>query len=348
MTRAVRLILATVALVATGACDPWSEPASGTDAPRTPLAEPVVFTVPSGATFHQVSDTLNRRGLVDHTRLFRLYARVRGLDTQIRSGEYAVRPGRSWSGLLDDLVTGRVRTVPVTVPEGFTLPQIAERIATVVGLEPDSVLRQLTGDSMASRMAVPGPGLEGYLFPDTYRFASGVSVDEVVAEMVGEYQALWTEEWEGRRDSLQMSRREVMTLASIIQAEARVVDEMPTIASVYHNRLRDGWLLQADPTVQYALGGRRERLLYAAIDSVADHPYNTYAHPGLPPGPIGAPGRRAVEAALFPAETDLMFFVARPDGSHVFTRTLTEHNRAKAASRQELDRIRRENATSGS
>lgn len=348
MIRAARWILGTGAFVAAGACGPSGGPSSGVDGSQGPRVEPITFTVPAGATFHEVSDTLNRRGLVDHPRVFRLYARVRGLDTRVRSGEYAVRPGRSWGGLLDDLVTGRVRTVPITVPEGFTLPQIAERIASVVGLEPDSVLSRLTGDSLASWMAVPGPGLEGYLFPDTYRFASGVSVEEVVAAMVREYEALWTEEWESRRDSLQMTRREVMTLASIIQAEARVVEEMPTIASVYHNRLREGWLLQADPTVQYALGGRRERLLYAAIDSVADHPYNTYAHPGLPPGPIGAPGRQAVEAALFPAETDLMFFVASPDGSHVFTRTLTEHNRAKAASRQELDRIRRENAGTGS
>jgi UPF0755 protein len=136
-----------------------------------------------------------------------------------------------------------------------------------------------------------------------------------------------------------MSESELMTLASIIQAEARRVEEMPSISAVYHNRLRDGWLLQADPTVLYALGGPRERLLYAAIDSVADHPYNTYSQRGLPPGPIGAPGEDAIVAALHPTEEDFMYFVARPDGSHHFTRSLAEHNRAKADARREWDRI---------
>lgn len=354
-SRGVAAAIAIAALLIAAGCDRGERPGppgsgdstgSGGTADVTPSRQ-VIFTVPGGATFDEITDTLTTRGLVDHPRLFRLYARVRGLDTEVRSGEYAVRPGLSWGELMDGLVVGRVRTVAMTVPEGFTLPQIAERIAPVVGLESDSVLQRLRDDSLANRLAVPGPGLEGYLFPDTYRFASGVSIEEVVAAMAAEHEALWTPEWEARRDSLGMSRNEVVTLASIIQAEARVEAEMPTISSVYHNRLRAGWLLQADPTVQYALGGRRERLLYAAIDSVAEHPYNTYHRPGLPPGPIGSPGRLAVEAALYPAETEMMFFVARPDGSHVFTRTLGEHNRAKAASRAELDRIRRENAQSG-
>jgi UPF0755 protein len=119
---------------------------------------------------------------------------------------------------------------------------------------------------------------------------------------------------------------------------------MPIIASVYHNRLARGQALQADPTVLYALGGPRARLLYAAMDSVADHPYNTYTHPGLPPGPIGSPGLAAVDATLSPAETDFFYFVAHPDGTHIFSRTLTEHNRAVAETRREWDRLRREQA----
>ena len=134
-----------------------------------------------------------------------------------------------------------------------------------------------------------------------------------------------------------MSEGELVTLASIIQAEARQVAEMPTISAVYHNRLRQGYLLQADPTVQYALGVRRERLLFAAIDSVADHPYNTYTQRGLPPGPIAAPGEAALSAALYPTDEPYLYFVARPDGSHVFTRSLEEHNRARVAARREWD-----------
>jgi len=312
-----------------------------------PDAEPIIFSIPSGSTFRGVVDTLSARGLVGRPTAFRFYARLRKADTQIRAGEYALRPGTPWAVILDDLVTGRVETIAMTVPEGFVLPQIAERIAPISGLSPDSVHALLTRDSLDVRWGVPGPGLEGYLFPDTYRFAAGTSVDRVLETMIGQYRAVWTPENLARLDSLDMTEAELTTLASIIQGEARRVDEMPTISAVYHNRLERGWLLQADPTIQYALGGRRERLLYAAIDSVADHPYNTYTHAGLPPGPIGAPGRQAFEAALAPADVDFMFFVARPDGSHVFTRTLAEHNRAKSASRQELDRIRRENTATG-
>ena len=130
-----------------------------------------------------------------------------------------------------------------------------------------------------------------------------------------------------------MSEHEIVTLASIIQTEARQLSEMARISGVYHNRIRNRWLLQADPTVIYALGGYRERLLYAAIDSVADNPYNTYTQPGLPPGPIASPGAMAIDAALKPEEHDYWYFVARPDGSHVFTRTLADHNRAKEEQR---------------
>lgn len=138
-----------------------------------------------------------------------------------------------------------------------------------------------------------------------------------------------------------MSEREVMTLASIVQAEARQNEEMPTIAGVFHNRLDIGLPLQADPTVQYALGERRARLLYSDIDSVADHPYNTYTRQGLPPGPIGAAGEGALEAALNPADVDYLYFVARPDGSHIFTRTLQEHNQARIRARREWERMDR-------
>jgi UPF0755 protein len=310
--------------------------ACGGEAPQAG-GETVLVTVPPGASFATVTDTLVSRGLVSHPRLFTALARVRKLDRGIRAGSYAFQPGSSWSTLLEDLVTGRVITIGVTVPEGFTLAQMASRLTPVTGLSADSVLAVLRADSAALLRDLPGPGLEGYLFPDTYRFAEGTRLDDVVGAMVRRYRAAWTPRREARREELGMTEREVVTLASIIQAEARVVDEMPTISAVYHNRLRLGWPLQADPTVLYALGGHRPRLLYAAMDSVAGNPYNTYTHSGLPPGAIGAPGEAALEAALFPLDVDYLFFVARSDGSHTFTRTLAEHNRAVAISRRERD-----------
>ena len=312
-----------------------------------PSGEPVTLTVPSGATLAQVIDTLEARGVVEHPTLFRLYARIRDADTRIRSGSYALRPGESWSVLVDDLTAGRVLTESMTIPEGFTLAKMAPRIAGITGLPEDSVRAVLTADSAHLRHDVPGPGLEGYLFPDTYRFAPGAGLATVLDAMTDRYEAYWTAERRARLDSVGLSERELVTLASIVQAEARVRDEMPLIAGVYWNRLRRNHPLQADPTVLYALGGPRERLLYAAIDSVADSPYNTYARAGLPPGPIGAPGARALDAALQPAETDFFYFVARPSGEHVFTETLAEHNRAKARARREWNAAARADTSPG-
>ncbi len=302
------------------------------------------ITIPSGATFHEVVDTLRERGIVSKPLLFRTYARIKGLDREIRAGRYAFQRPSPWSRILRDLTEGRVLTETLTIPEGFTLKQIAPRLASITGLDPDSVLAKITAESTEEEWGVPGPGLEGYLFPDTYRFAPGVPLSEVLATLVDRYHQVWTPERIALREVQNLSERELVTLASIVQSEARVQTEMPTISSVYHNRLDRNHLLQADPTVLYALGGPRARLLYAAMDSVADHPYNTYTHVGLPPGPIGSPGLAAIEATLSPSETDHFYFVAHPDGTHVFSRTLSEHNRAVAETRRERDRLRREQA----
>lgn len=290
----------------------------------------VRVVVPAGATLADIADSLSARGVIRGTTLFQVYARIRRADRKLKAGTYDLQTGSSWRVALGRVTRGEVVTVPVTIPEGFRIAQIAERIADITGESSEEVTRMLREPDQAQNLGLPGPGLEGYLFPDTYRFARGVPVSVVVATMVAQYRRVWTPERTARRERIGMSEREVMTLASIIQAEARRVEEMPRISGVYHNRLRADWRLEADPTVLYALGGHRERLLFAAMDSVQDHPYNTYARRGLPPGPIGSPGELAIDAALAPVVHDLMFFVAWPDGSHVFTRSLAEHNAAKA------------------
>jgi UPF0755 protein len=307
-----------------------------------PAGTSVELTIPEGASFSQVADSLRTRGLIGSRALFSVYGRMRGDDHRIRAGRYSLTVGLSWNDILDTLVNGRVVTEAVTIPEGFRLTQIAARLAPIVERPADSVLARLSAPGVDTVLGVPGPGLEGYLFPDTYLFTPGVHVGTVVRAMVARYHAFWTPQRRARLDSLGMTERQIVTLASIVQAEARVVAEMPRIASVYDNRLRRGMLLEADPTVLYALGGPRERLLYAAIDSVADSPYNTYRHRGLPPGPIGAPGEAALDAALHPSGESYLYFVARPDGTHVFSRTLAEHNRNVARYRREQARERRE------
>lgn len=299
-----------------------------------PIGDPVDFSVPNGASFASVVDTLSDRGLIGPKKFFTLWARLKGADRQVRAGSYIIPEGASWTRILDDLTSGRVVTEPVTIPEGWTLAQMAPRLAAVSGIAPEDALGRLQSDSAHVEWGVPGPGLEGYLFPDTYRFADGAPFEEVVAAMVRGYHSFWTPERRAQLDSTGLSERELVTLASIVQAEARVMSEMPRIASVYHNRVRDGWLLQADPTVLYALGGPRPRLLFAAMDSVADHPYNTYTQAGLPPGPIGAPGAAALDATLRPEVSDFYYFVVGAEGEHVFSRTLAEHNRAVAEYRR--------------
>ena len=303
-------------------------------APSDP-GPPVLVRIQDGATFRQVVDTLVSRDVVRRPLLFRVYARMKGLDRSVRSGTYRLSKGGPFAEIMRDLTEGRVETYPHTVPEGLTLPNVAARLTAATGQDSAQIVEILTGDSLHLDWDVPGPGLEGYLFPDTYRFAEGVTLEDVVSAMVDRYRSYWTPERRARLSESGLTEREAVTLASIIQAEARQVSEMPTISSVYHNRLRIGMLLQADPTVLYALGGPRPRLLFAAIDSVADSPYNTYTQPGLPPGPICAPGAQALDAALDPIDSDFLYFVARPDGSHIFTRSLAEHNRARVQVRRE-------------
>ena len=294
--------------------------------------------IPVGSTLPDVAAILEARDVVGSARLFLVYTRARRADRKLKAGSYRLRTESSMRSVLRQLTRGEVVTIAVTIPEGFRMRQMAPRIAEVTRSSAEEVIDVLEGLGNEAEYSVPGPGLEGYLFPDTYRFARGVPIANVVSAMIRRYQKVWTPARTALLERSGMSEREIVALASIIQAEARHVDEMPRISGVYHNRLAAGWRLQADPTVLYALGGYRSRLLYAAIDSVEDHPYNTYASAGLPPGPIGSPGERAIDAALGPEMHDFMYFVAWPDGSHVFTRSLAEHNAAKENARGERER----------
>lgn len=290
--------------------------------------EPVWIEIPSGSSSPQVAQILEEHDVVGSARSFHIYARLVRADRELKAGTYEMRTGSSVRAALRVLRRGEVETVPVTIPEGLAVWQLAPLLVNITATPEPEIVEALRDPALADRLGVPGPTVEGYLFPDTYRFARGVSIETVAGAMVDRYVAVWTDERRAALAERGLSEREIVTLASIVQTEARQVDEMPRIAGVYQNRIRDGWLLQADPTVIYALGGYRERLLFAAIDSVADSPYNTYTQPGLPPGPIAAPGVLAIDAALSPESHDYWFFVAAPDGSHVFTQTLDEHNAA--------------------
>jgi UPF0755 protein len=305
------------------------------DVDREGTGEPVRVRVRAGASFGEGTDSLRAKLLVDEPRVFRWYARLTGKATQVKPGTYEFHQDAGWRHVLDVLVAGDIVTTKLTIPEGMRLDDIAVRVAEVAGVGADSLRAALRDTAAAARFRVPGPTLEGYLYPATYTLPVDTHPDSIVAELVRTYRRVWTDERRARATAVGLSERQVVTLASIIEEEAIDPDEMPIISAVYHNRLRIGMALQADPTVQYALGNHRERLLYADIERVRDHPYNTYARPGLPPGPIASASERAIEAALYPADVPWLYFVARNDGTHVFSRTLAEHNRARASIRRE-------------
>lgn len=273
------------------------------------------------------ADSLARRGVIQAPALFRLYAKLRGGDRSIKAGTYLLRRGSSWESLLTALREGKGLVYTVTVPEGYTLSQIIPLVARVLQVPADSVIAAARDTAHVHRLGVPTPTLEGYLFPDTYIFLPGTPASTAVTAMVRRFEQVWRPEWTARLDSVSMSRHQVVTLASIVEREAKRPDERPVIAGVYRNRLRAGMRLEADPTVQYARGIHTNRVLFKDLD--VDSPYNTYKNVGLPPGPIASPGAASLRAALYPADVPYKFFVAYPDGRHVFTEDFTQHTAAR-------------------
>jgi UPF0755 protein len=300
----------------------------------TPTGEPIRIKVPRGASISQVADTLSRRGILRMKPVFKLYTRINRNAKTIHPGTYAFRVNESWDRMLEDLRAGNTLKAKFVIPEGWSLDRIAARMARFTQSDSSAVLDQLIDSATVVRHGVPGPTLEGYLYPATYELEVDAPVDSIVKRLVARYRKAWSPERQARADSIGMSEREVVTLASIVEKEAKQRTEMPQIASVYRNRLRIGIPLQADPTVQYALGSHRARLVYADIRRVAQNPYNTYANRGLPPGPIGSPSEAAIDAVLTAPKTEFLYFVAQPTGTHTFTRSLAEHNRAKLAARR--------------
>jgi UPF0755 protein len=272
-------------------------------------------------------------GVIDVPLAFRIYARARGLDREIQAGTYLLRRGTRWSDLLRAMNGGKGLINRVTIPEGFSIAQITPVLVRALGTNPDSVSAAVHDSAMRATLQDPAETLEGYLFPDTYIFAPGTTARQAVAEMVKRFQREWTPGDDSEATALGRSRHEIITMASIVEKEARVPSERPVIAAVYYNRLKDGMLLQADPTVQFALGRHTDRVLYK--DLTIDSPYNTYMHAGLPPGPIASPGAASIRAALAPANVPYLYFVAAPDGHHEFRTSLAAHEQAKRAIKAE-------------
>ena len=294
-------------------------------------------TVPPGSSFAAVTDSLVAHGVVRSRSWFKLLARVRGADRSVRAGVYEFEPGVSAWTVLDVLASGSEVSTKFTVPEGLTIPEVAALAQERLGIPADSVIAAAQDSAGASTaLGFPAKSFEGFLRPETYSLRYGTTARELVQLMAQGFLAAWKPEWDARLDTLRWTRAQAVTFASIVEGEARADDERETIAGVYHNRLRIGMALQADPTVQYAIflatGKRKPRLF--TRDYQFPSRYNTYLHPGLPPGPVNSPSLRSIEASLYPAKVPYLYFVAGPDGRHVFSRTYAEHLRAIARVRQ--------------
>jgi UPF0755 protein len=294
------------------------------------------IVIPSGASVRTIADTLRAHGVITSERWFRVLARLGGYDRRLRSGPYELVRGEGARSALRSLTGGHALLTRFTVPEGFTLGDIAQAAESTLKIPRDRFLETVRDTALLREFAVPAPSFEGFLKPETYLFADGVGPDVVVRTMALAARAEWDSAFAAAAAVQGLDRLTAMILASLVEGEAKVEQDRPLVAAVYRNRLRLGMPLQADPTVQYAIElstGRRKPRLYEKDYGIAS-PYNTYLKAGLPPGPVGAPGRKSIEAVLSPAPVPFLYFVAGPDGAHVFSRTYGEHLRAIRRVRQ--------------
>ena len=276
----------------------------------------------------QIVDRLKEANLIKEGTELLVLAKFLGKDRHIQTGRYDFEKGTSLYSVFNKLVKGDVTLEEVTIPEGWTAKQIAGILKRKIEIDSSEFVRVITDSLFAKSMGIPASNLEGYLFPETYKLSWGFPPEKVARILVEQFKRIFTDIFVRRAKEINFSVAEVMTLASMIEAEAKDGEERETISAVYHNRLKRGMLLQCDPTVIYALPELDRPLLLKDLE--VDSPYNTYKYPGLPPGPICNPGKASIFAALYPADVDYLYFVATGDGSHLFSTTLREHNNARS------------------
>ncbi len=283
-------------------------------------------TVSRGAPLRLVAERLKAKGIIGSKNGFLFVAWLKGAERDTKAGEYEFSPSMSPVFIIDMLKRGEVKKYTITVPEGYTIRQIASLLESR-GLADSSEFMARAGDhNLVKELGLPGKTLEGYLFPDTYRLRKGMSATEIIEVMARRFKAVYRGEFSRLAKRRGMALADVVTLASIIEKETSDPSERALISSVFHNRLSKGIKLQSDPTVIYAIrafdGNIRKK------DLKIRSPYNTYLHYGLPPGPIANPGKEAIRAAITPADTKYLYFVSKNDGTHYFSKTYKEHIRA--------------------
>lgn len=297
----------------------WNRPA------QQPGRE-VTVQIPAGSTFLEAARRLREEGVIRSVNGFVLLGKVKGQSGRIQAGELLFSTGMTPVEALEVLTRGKAVVYTVTIPEGMTAREVA-RILADKGLgDYDSFMRLVDDAGFAASLGLPSRRLEGFLFPETYSLTKGMGERSIMTLMVDGYRKVFTADLKARAEELGMSELEVVTLASIIEKETGSAGERPMVSAVFHNRLRLGYRMQSCPTVIYGIPDFDGNLTRKNLKT--DHPYNTYTRSGLPPGPISNPGRDSIEAALYPADVNYLYFVARGDGTHVYSTNLKDHNAA--------------------
>jgi UPF0755 protein len=292
--------------------------------PANPGAGKVRFIVPPGATFHEVADTLHRVGLVDNVLFFDIYARYKHLDRGVEAGAYELSRNLDMEQILAALQTALPEEIYITIPEGYTIQKTAAKL-DAGGLIKGSDYIAATHahyDFAFLKDRPASASLEGFLFPDTYLVPRNATAKQLVTLQLQEFDHIWNSTRRAQAAQRKMNALQIVTMASMIEREARFDNDRPLVASVLYNRLSNGWPLQVDATVLYAKGVWQAGV--TLDDRRIDSPYNTYLHAGLPPGPIANPGLKAIDAALQPANTDYFFYLSDPQGHNHYARTNDE------------------------
>jgi UPF0755 protein len=285
-----------------------------------------IIVIPDGSTFQFVASLIEREGLIRSRSFFAFIGKLQTADRKIHAGEYELNPGMAPAEILAKLLNGHVLLHPLTIPEGLTIVQIAD-LASQDGLTDRAEFIRLAHDrAFVASLGIKAETLEGYLYPNTYKFPRAVKAREVLVAMVEQLNQVVGPDLFARMQELKMTMHEVLTLASVIEKETGSGDERPEISAVFHNRLKKHIPLQSDPTVIYGLPAFDGNL--HKKDLLSPSPYNTYLVQGLPPGPIANPGIQAIRATVYPSDSRFLYFVSRNDGTHQFSATLIAHNKA--------------------
>ena len=295
----------------------------------------ITVRIPKGKTLKEITGILSEKNIVKSDRSFMLAVRLLGYEKNIQAGNLVLHEPKTNLRLINQLVNGMPELIKITVLEGWNIIKVSEILENTMGIHQDKVISLCMNKRFIRSLGIKAPTLEGFLFPETYYFVETESPRTILQRMVSEYQDHISDDIRNRIRELGFSELQLITLASIIEGEAIYDDERKNISSVYHNRLHKGMRLQADPTIQYIIKDGPRRLLNKDLNIVS--PYNTYLNEGLPIGPINNPGLQSIIAALYPSETEYIYFVAKGDGYHTFSITQKEHNFAK----RKLNRLRK-------